>query len=218
MNAFSMGETPVEGVFSLDADTDGTYLFTPLDFAQRLFDYGDRVSGLMVRAKDGTPEKQLQSRVAAIAGDDFRVLDRIGQKASMYRIMELEKWGIFFIGLLVLVIASFSIVGSLVMLVVDKRDGIATLRALGASTRMVRSIFVRQGMMIGVIGAAGGLVLGVAVCAVQQIFGIIPMPGASFLVDSYPVAVRGGDVAATVAAFVAVNYLITIFTVRATIK
>ncbi len=136
----------------------------------------------------------------------------------MYRIMVIEKWGIFFIGLLVLVVASFSIVGSIIMLVIDKREGIETLRALGATRSTIRGIFIRQGMMIGAIGAAGGLLLGVAVCAVQQIWGVVPMPGASFLVDSYPVRMRGADIAAICAAFLAVNALITIFTVRSSIK
>ncbi len=218
MTGFSSGEQPLEGIFSLDADTDGKYVIVPIGFAQELFDYDGMASGLMVRFTPGVSEKRLKSEVAAIAGTDFKTLDRYEQKESMYRIMVLEKWGVFFIGLLVLVIASFSIVGSLIMLVIDKRDGIRTLAALGANTRLVRGVFVRQGMMIGTIGAAGGLVLGVAVCAVQQIFGVIPMPGATFLIDSYPVLMRPLDIAAICASFLTVNYLICIFTVRTAIR
>jgi lipoprotein-releasing system permease protein len=190
----------------------------PIESAQRLFDYGGMASGLAIRAREGVSEKKLRDGIAAIAGGDFRVLSRLEQKASMYRIMRMEKWGIFAIGLAVLIIASFSIVGSLVMLILDKRDGIRTLASIGATTRLIRGVFVRQGMMIGAIGAGAGLLLGLAVCAVQQWFGVIPMPGASFLVDSYPVLVRGVDIAAVCAAFVAVIYIITIFTVRSTIK
>jgi lipoprotein-releasing system permease protein len=131
--------------------------------------------------------------------------------------MRLEKWGIFAIGLAVLIIASFSIVGSLIMLIIDKKEGIRTLGSLGAGKGMVRGIFIRQGMMIGTLGAAGGLVLGLAVCAVQQLFGVIPMPGTTFLVDSYPVLMRPGDIAAICAAFLTVNYLIVTFTVLKTI-
>ncbi len=221
MTGFSSGEQPIEGIFSLDADTDGEYVIVPIGFARELFDYDGMASGLMVRfapGAGGASEKRLKSEVTAIAGDNFKTLDRYEQKESMYRIMVLEKWGVFFIGLLVLVIASFSIVGSLIMLVIDKRDGIRTLAALGANTRLIRGVFVRQGMMIGTIGAAGGLVLGVAVCAVQQIFGVIPMPGATFLIDSYPVLMRPLDIAAICAAFLTVNYLITIFTVRSSIR
>jgi lipoprotein-releasing system permease protein len=218
VNAFSGGDVAVDGVFVLDADTDGEYVIVPLDFARELFDYAGMASGLAVRFEDGAGADRLKAAVADIAGEDFKVLDRYEQKASMYRIMKLEKWGIFFIGLMVLVIASFSIVGSLIMLIIDKRAGIRTMRAMGASTRLVRSIFVRQGMAIGTIGALGGLVLGVGICAVQQIFGVVRLPAASFLVDSYPVLMRPGDIALVCAAFLTVNYLITIFTVRTAVR
>lgn len=209
--AVRAAEMEVEGVFVLDAETDGEYVMVPLADARRLFDYEGMASGLAVRGGS-------KYDVRRVAGADFVVLDRYEQKASMYRIMRLEKWGIFVIGLAVLIIASFSIVGSLIMLMIDKRSGIATLRALGARRGMVRGVFVRQGMMIGAIGAAGGLILGLGVCLVQQFWGVIPMPGSTFLVDSYPVLVRMVDVAAVVVAFVAVNWLIVVFTVRGTIK
>ncbi len=145
-------------------------------------------------------------------------MTRYQQKESTYRIMKFEKWGIFFIGITVLVIASFSIVGSLIMLIIDKKNGIRTLGSLGATRSLVRGIFIRQGMMIGITGALGGLILGVAVCAVQQLFGVIPMPGNTFLVDTYPVLMRWADIAAILlAAFLTVNYLIVTFTVLKTI-
>ncbi len=211
-------EAPVGGIFMLDAETDGEYVLMPLENARELFDYRGMASGLAIRFAEGASEKRTKEVVAKIAGGEFRTLDRYEQKESMYRIMKYEKWGIFAIGLAVLVIASFSIVGSLIMLIIDKKEGTGTLRALGAGEGMVRGVFVRQGMMIGTIGAAGGLVLGLAVCAVQLLFGVVPMPGATFLVDSYPVLVRGADIATICAAFVAVNYIITIFTVRMTVK
>lgn len=216
--AANMKEIPIDGIFELDAETDGEYVMVPLRYARELFDYEGMASGLMIRFADGASEKRLKSAVQNIAGDDFRTLTRYEQKESMYRIMRLEKWGIFFIGMAVLIIASFSIVGSLIMLVIDKKEGIRTLCSLGATRRFVRGIFIRQGMMIGATGAVGGLVLGVVVCMVQQLFGVIPMPGHTFLVDSYPVLVRGADITTVCAAFVAVNYIITIFTVRATVK
>ena len=218
MTGLKTVETPVDGVFVLDADTDGEYVIAPLERVQELFDYKGMASGLMIRFAEGAQEKKLREAVAGIAGEDFRVLSRFELKESVYRVMRLEKWGIFAIGLAVLIIASFSIVGSLIMLIIDKRDGIRTLEALGANRRTIRRVFTRQGMMIGMIGATGGLVLGLVVCAVQALFGVIPMPGATFLVESYPVLVRGVDVAVICVAFVAVCRIITTFTVRATIK
>lgn len=214
VNSFASGEVPVAGIFVLDAETDGEYVIAPLEFTQRLFDYEGKVSGLMVRFADGAEVKKLKKEISAITGDEFRVLTRYEQKASMYRIMRYEKWGVFFIGLMVLIIASFSIVGSLLMLIIDKRENIRTLRALGAPLGLVRSVFTRQGMMIGMTGATGGLVLGVLVCAVQQIFGVVPMPAASFLVDSYPVLMKPAEITVICVTFVAVIYVITTLTVR----
>jgi lipoprotein-releasing system permease protein len=218
MTAANSIEVPIEGVFVLDAETDGRYVLMPIERARELFEYKGMASHLAIRMEEGASEKKIGEAVAAIAGEGFRVQTRYEQNESMYRIMRLEKWGIFAIGLAVLVIASFSIVGSMIMLIIDKREGTATLRALGARESVIRGIFVRQGMMIGAIGGLGGLLLGLAVCTVQMVFGVIPMPGATFLVESYPVLVRGIDIAAICAAFVAVNYIITIFTVRMTVK
>jgi lipoprotein-releasing system permease protein len=190
----------------------------PLGRAQELFEYDGLASSLAIRLREGASEKKMRSRIGELAGDGFTVRSRYEMNESMYRIMRMEKWGIFAIGLAVLVIASFSIVGSMIMLIIDKRDATSTLRALGARERMIRGIFVRQGMMIGGTGAAAGLLLGLAVCTVQMVFGVIPMPGATFLVESYPVLVRGIDIAAVCAAFVAVNWIITIFTVRISVK
>jgi lipoprotein-releasing system permease protein len=217
VNSFSSSEIPIGGVFALDAETDSQYVLVPLDFSQRLFDYEGRVSGLMIRFSEGGQTSNLQKQVSEIAGDKFDVLTRYQQKASVYRIMQYEKWGVFFIGLLVLIIASFSIVGSLIMLIIDKRAGIHTLGAMGGPLRFVRRVFIRQGMMIGLSGAVGGLVLGVAVCAIQQVWGVVPMPAATFLVDSYPVLLKPLDIAAICVAFVGIIYIITIFTVRRTI-
>ena len=217
MTGVSSVEVPVEGIFVLDADTDGEYVLAPIERVRRLFDYEGMASGLAIRLAEGASERKTKELVSQIAGGDFRTLTRYEQKESMYRIMKLEKWGIFTIGLAVLVIASFSIVGSLIMLIIDKKGGIRTLAAMGANTGFVRGIFIRQGMMLGAIGAVAGLVLGLAVCAVQSLFGVVPMPGATFLVDSYPVLVRGVDIAVVCAAFLTVNYLIVTFTVLKTI-
>lgn len=146
-------------------------------------------------------------------GDDFRVMTRYEQKASMYRIMKLEKLGIFFISLLVLVIASFSIIGSLVMLIIDKRPDIGILFTMGADVGFVRRIFVKEGMLISGLGTAGGLAVGLAFALVQQHFGIIKIGAASFLVDAYPVVVRFWDIVAVAAAAFGVTWIINGLTV-----
>ena len=206
VEGYTRRQAEVAGVFAADAQTDGRYLFTSLRLAQELFSYPDRASAAVKR------------RVAEAAGGAFEVRTRDELNASFYTIMQYEKWGIFLISLLVLVIASFSIVGTVVMLVLDKRPEFVALGAMGADTRFVRRIFFFEGGLIGVLGAGAGVVLGVGLCLVQHYFGVIEIPADSFLVKSYPVLLRGGDVAAVVAAFAVVMGAMTAVTVRRAVR
>ena len=209
---------PVGGVFSLDSETEQRYALVSLRLARDLFRYPDRASALLLRIADRTDPDRLKLAVAQRLGDRFDVRTRYELRASFYRIMAYEKWGIFFIALLVLVIASFSVVGALAMLVVEKRADIATLRALGADNRLVRSIFRTEGLLICGLGAAIGLVLGLAATLLQQHFGFIEIPADSFLTKSYPVEFRWGDLAAVAAAFAAVALVLSDTTVRSMLK
>ena len=185
---------PVGGVYTLDLETERTYVLASLRLAQELFGY------------------------AEAAGDGFRVRTRDELRASFYRIMTYEKWGIFFIALLVLIIASFSVVGALAMLIVEKRDDISTLRALGADTGLVRAVFRTEGFLICGLGAVAGMTLGVAATLAQQYFGLIEIPAETFLTKSYPVEFRPTDLAVVAASFAAVAALLSNITVRSMIK
>ena len=209
---------PLGGVYTLDLETERTYVLASLRMAQELFSRPGRVSGLVVRLRDGADAVQVRDAVAQQLGGDYRVRTRYELRASFYRIMTYEKWGIFFISLLVLVVASFSVVGSLAMLIVEKRRDIGTLRALGADTTLVRSIFRSEGLLICALGAALGVVLGVGATLLQQHFGLIEIPAETFLTKSYPVEFRPGDLAAVLAAFGAVACVISNITVRSMIK
>ncbi len=214
VGAFSSAEAYPTGVFALDAETDGQYVITSIDFARELFDYPNKASGLMIATLPGASVDGVVERVAAVAGPDFEVLDRYMQKPSVYRIMVYEKWGIFFIAAMILLIASFSIVGSLVMLIIDKRESISTMSAIGCTRPFIRRVFLRQGMMISGAGAAGGLAVGILICLVQQWFGIVKIPARTFLIESYPVVISPLDLLCIVAVFVAINFFIAKFTVR----
>ena len=214
VSGFSSSEAYPAGVFALDAETDGQYVITSLDFAQRLFDYRGKASALMIALGPDASAERTMDGVAAVVGNDFEVLDRYMQKPSVYRIMVYEKWGIFFIAAMVLLVASFSIVGSLVMLIIDKRESIRTMSALGCTRKFIRRVFLRQGMMISGAGAAGGLVVGIGVCLVQKWFGLVRIPARTFLIESYPVEIEPLDLLCIVAAFVAINFFIANFTVR----
>ena len=218
VEGYTRRQAEVAGVFAADAQTDGRYLFTSLRLAQELFSYPDRASAAVVRVARGARPAEVKRRVAEAAGGAFEVRTRDELNASFYTIMQYEKWGIFLISLLVLVIASFSIVGTVVMLVLDKRPEFVALGAMGADTRFVRRIFFFEGGLIGVLGAGAGVVLGVGLCLVQHYFGVIEIPADSFLVKSYPVLLRGGDVAAVVAAFAVVMGAMTAVTVRRAVR
>ncbi|MEG0807444.1 MAG: FtsX-like permease family protein [Alistipes sp.] len=209
---------PVGGVFTLDLETERTYVLSSLRLAQALFLYPDRVSALVIRLDDPAAAEQVKKAVEESVGQDFKVRTRYELKASFYQIMTYEKWGIFLISLLVLVVASFSVVGALAMLIVDKRHDITTLRALGADTQLVRAIFRSEGLLICVLGAALGVLLGVGATLLQQHLGLIEIPAETFLTKSYPVEFRLPDLVVVVVAFAAVALLLTNITVRNMIK
>ncbi len=202
-----------EGIFALDVETDSRYVFSTIEFARDLLEYEGMASAAAVRVADGERAETVARQLSERLGDGFRVLTRQEQKASVYRILKIEKLGIFFISLLVLVIASFSVIGTLVMLILEKKDDIGTLFTMGADARFVRRIFVGEGALIGGIGTFGGLVVGLALALVQQHFGIIKIGAASFLVDAYPVVVEWTDVAAVAVAAAVVVWIIGQLTV-----
>ena len=208
------------GVFALEAEVDGKYVIVPLHFAQQLLDYPGQASSVAIRLEaDASPQRvqRVQQQIGQWLGDDYKIQSRYQQKESFYRIMMYEKWGIYFIILLVLVIASFSLIGSLVMLIIEKRKNSQTLVTMGADTKLLRKIFVAEGMLIYLIGAGGGLLLGVALALAQQHFGFLKLSGETFLIDAYPVEVHPSDLAWVIVTFVSVSYLISVLTVRAMI-
>ena len=201
------------GIFALDAETDTKYVITPIEFTQLLFDYPDKVSAVAVKILSQASTDNVAAELREKLGDNFKVLTRYQQKASLYQVMTYEKWGIFVIILMVLIIASFSIIGSLVMLIIDKREDMRTLVSMGGSIGFLRGIFVREGMMVSMMGAAGGMVFGLLLCWIQITFGLVKIPADTFLIDTYPVVVKLSDLIAVAICFTVVCYIITKFTV-----
>lgn len=201
------------GVFALEAEVDGKYMIVPIDFAQNLLDNKGKASSLSIRLDDGYSPESVRPAVAALLGDQFEVLTRYQQKAEFYRIMMYEKWGIYFIILLVLIVASFSLIGSLVMLIIDKRKDIRTLLTMGTDIPLLRRIFVAEGMLIYGIGAVIGMILGLGLSLAQRHWGFLTLGGETFLIDTYPVEVHLSDLLLIVVTFTAVSYLISKLTV-----
>lgn len=174
---------------------DDNYIITSLGFAQRLFDQRGRVTSVELRLRDGVSLSSAKRELRQLLGARFQVQDRFEQQADVFRIMRIEKLISFVFLTFILLIACFNIIGSLSMLMIDKRQDVRTLRSLGATDGQVCDIFMLEGRMISLAGAAVGLLLGLALCWLQQEFGLISMGSSagSFIVEAYPVSVHVGD-------------------------
>lgn len=174
---------------------DGSYILTSIDFARNLFQYDKEVSAVNLRLHPTANEKDVISKIKRILGEDFYVQDRYEQQADTFRIMEIEKLISYIFLTFILMIACFNVIGSLSMLIIDKKNDVQTLRNLGASDNQIVRIFLFEGRMISFIGAVAGVILGLILCLVQQEYGIISLGNSgSFVVDSYPVSVHTWDV------------------------
>lgn len=190
-NLFSSGL-----VFAVNQEKyDASYILTSIDFARRLFQYTTEVSAINLKLKAGADTDAVKKHIQDLLGDDFLVQDRYEQQADTYRIMEIEKLISYLFLTFILMIACFNVIGSLSMLIIDKRDDVVTLRNLGASDRQIVRIFLFEGRMISFSGAFAGVVLGLLLCWLQQEYGLIALGSSgSFVVDAYPVSVHASDV------------------------
>jgi ABC-type transport system, involved in lipoprotein release, permease component len=195
---------------------DRQYILTSIKFARELFNYDTEVSAIELKLFDGVNLSSFQSKLEKELGDDFLVLNRYEQQRDSLRIMEIEKYISYLFLILILVIASFNVIGSLSMLMLDKKENVSTLRSLGASDKLITRIFLLEGWMISIFGAMAGIVIGVVLCLLQQQFGFIALgkSGTSFLVDAYPVAVRAGDILLVFVTVIVVGFLSVWYPVR----
>jgi lipoprotein-releasing system permease protein len=185
-------------VFSLGHKKyDSQYMLASIQYVRTLLNYTDEVSALGIKVSQDTPPQTIKSQIANKLGQDFRVLDREEQQAEVFRIMKIEKLISFLFFTFILLIASFNVIGSLSMLIIDKQRDIATLRNLGADNTLIRRIFMIEGCLITFCGALIGLLLGLLLCYLQRRYGLIGLGSdtgqALFVIDAYPVRVEWGD-------------------------
>ena len=196
--SFSQSELYSSGVvFSVNQEKyDNNYILTSIDFARNLFDQPDMVSSIDLKLREGVDVDQAKSRIQLLLGEErFKVLDRYEQQADIFRIMRVEKLIAYIFLTFILLIACFNIIGSVSMLIIDKKDDVRTLRNLGANDNQIIRIFLYEGRMISAMGAVIGLISGLGLCWLQQTYGLIKMGSSEgmFLVDAYPVSVYWGD-------------------------
>ncbi|MEJ8762583.1 FtsX-like permease family protein [Phocaeicola sp. HCN-40430] len=215
--AFSTGQLFSSGlVFAVNQEKyDGSYILTSLRFARDLFQYTSEVSAINLKLKPEADTDAVKEKIEQILGEDFCVSDRYEQQADTFRIMEIEKLISYLFLTFILVIASFNVIGSLSMLIIDKRDDVNTLRNLGANDNQIVRIFLFEGRMISFIGASLGVVLGLFLCWLQQKYGLIALGSSgTFVVDAYPVSVHLTDVIVIFITVLAVGFLSVWYPVR----
>ena len=209
------------GIVTLDQSFDQKYMFLPLDIMRSLLEYGDEVSAVEIYLRPealnrkGLASREALSQISSELGNGFVVRDRAQQNTTLYKLLMYEKIAIYIILLFVMLIISFNIYGSLSMLIIEKRDDIATLKAMGADDALVGRIFVGEGWMISLLGIGTGVCAGLLVCWLQKSFGIVKMPG-NFVVDAYPVVVRLSDILIIIAGVALIGWLISLLTRRLT--
>ena len=197
---------------------DASYILTSLKFARNLFQYDTEVSSIELKLKKGVNVEAFADKISGVLGDEFIVQNRYEQQADTFRIMQVEKLISYLFLTFILLVACFNVIGSLSMLIIEKKNDVITLRALGANDRLISRIFLFEGCLISFLGALVGVVLGLTLCLVQQEFGILTLgSGASagaFVVDAYPVSVHWQDVLLILVTVLIIGFLSVLYPVK----
>lgn len=214
-NTFSHSTIYASGIFANQQEIDSKYVLVPFSFARELFQMENRVSAVEVELKQGISQDDIKKEIAQQVGNQFAVKTQFEQHELFYRVMQSEKWAIFFILAFILVIASFNILGSLSMLIIDKKDDIAILQSMGANQKLIRTIFLFEGWLISLAGAFFGTILGVLICWIQIRFGLLKIPNdGSFIFTAYPVQIHPGDLFAVFLLVTGIGFLAAWYPIR----
>lgn len=193
--AFNVKQLFATGVFSIQADFDLTYMITPISFARDLLDHEGRISSVELALDPKADMAEVRESLQEMLGADYIVKDRYQQNELLYKIMKSEKWAVFMILSFILMISIFNVIGSLTMLILEKKKDINILRSMGAGEELIQRIFILEGVFISLIGAIAGLVIGLAVCFAQIQFELVKLnSGGNYIVQAYPVDVQPMDV------------------------
>lgn len=213
--SFNQGHIYLSGVFSVQQDIDSKYIIVPIAFAREIFEIPEKVNSIELKLKEGTSVKTVQKAISAQLGNLFAVKTRYQQHDYLYKTMQGEKYAVYLILILILIIASFNIVGSLTMLIIDKKEDIAILQSMGADKRLIRNIFLFEGWSVSILGAIIGTVAGIAICQAQITFGFVKLQGGgSFIIDAYPMTIIPLDILLIFCSVVLIGLLAAWFPVK----
>lgn len=219
-NAFNQKAVHPAGVFSVQQEFDESYVFLPIGFVKDLMAYKTEVTAIEVFVENDADIDLLQDEMAQILGNKLVIKNRLQQNMTLYKVMKSEKMAIFFILVFILALASFNMIGSLSILIVEKNKDIAVLKSMGADKKMIKSIFTFEGMMISFIGGLGGLGLGFIVLYLQQKFGIVSLGSGEgdFIIDAYPVKMKFIEFVYVFATVQFVGFFATLYPVNFLLK
>lgn len=206
------------GFFSSQQGVDNKYILTDINFARKLFRLDHQISKIEIKLKNPEILRKVKVQLQKISGENFKVEDKYEINRSFYAMMKSEKLVVFLILLFILFIASFNIVGSISMLILDKKEDLATYKALGMTSPKIISVFRTEGNLITYVGAFVGLVLGVLICFLQQTFGFIKLGEGNYIIEAYPVKLVFGDIAFILLTVLLIGYIASYFPVKYLIK
>jgi len=194
MASFNHESFLTSGEFRIQVDFDNNYVITNMGFVKRMSGLGpDEYTGAEVAVGDPSSAPAVKGQLSKVLGTGYLVQTRYEQNQSLYNTMGTEKWFTYVVLTLILIVAAFNMVGALTMLVWEKQKDIHVLKALGADGRLIRRIFLSEGILLAMIGGAGGILLAVVICTLQTKYKLVPLEGGSFLIDYYPVRMVGMD-------------------------
>lgn len=183
------------GIFAIEHEYDSRYIICPIEYTRELLSYQGEVTSLEIKLDSSFPGEEVQKEITTLMGEAFHIKNREQQNELFYKVMKSEKWAIFLILTFILIIASFNIIGSLSMLIIEKKKDILTLRNMGAGKRLIKRIFLIEGWLISLLGSVTGIFLGTTISWIQQRFGLIKLSGGgSFIIDAYPVKIEAVDI------------------------
>ncbi|MFI3280860.1 MAG: FtsX-like permease family protein [Rikenellaceae bacterium] len=218
MSNYSQRSIKLAGLYTSDMQSEERYAITSLRAVQRLTSMEGKATQLLVGLAEEADQKVVMAKLRETLGDDFEVKSRYDLNPMLYDIIEYEKWGVLFISILIMLLASFTLIGALSMLIIEKRDNIATLRAMGGSWDFVRNIFFGEGLLISAVGVGLGAVIGSAVTQLQKTFGLVKIPAQTFMTDHYPVSLHFADIVIVVLLSLTISVALSYIVVRQMIK
>ena len=219
-NSFNTGQLLVNKVFSTNQDIDETTILAPYEWLQELIGYEELASDVEVFVNQSSNLNKIKKEIKKVVGPDFNVFDQYEQQSTLYKMMKSEKLAVYLILVFILVMATFNVIGSLSMLIIEKKKDTATLRAMGGDNSLIRSIFLNEGTIISVVGGILGLILGIIAVLLQQYVGIIRLGDGtgSYIVEYYPVALQLQDVLIVLATITIIGGIAAYTTVRVSMK